>query len=63
MRAEFSFRWKPLEAVKGAGTEETAPVPRWGACFTALSDTKVHSLHHLLRSGFAAGAGRPYNIT
>ncbi|BDA42375.1 probable acyl-CoA-binding domain-containing protein 5 at C-terminar half [Coccomyxa sp. Obi] len=37
---EFMFRWKPLETVKGAGTEETAPAARWGASFTALSDTK-----------------------
>lgn len=39
--AEFMFRWKPLETVKGAGTEETAPAARWGASLTALSDTKV----------------------
>lgn len=39
--AEFMFRWKPLETVKGTGTEETAPAARWGASLTALSDTKV----------------------
>ena len=47
---EITLRWRPVEAAKtgsGGNAEQAAPAERWGASFTALSDSKVRGCTRL----------------